>query len=182
MQLTETSLSGVWLIDAPLHGDGRGLFRELWRGDRYRFSGDELHFVQDNFSRSLCGTLRGLHYQLGAPQAKLVVPLTGTIYDVVVDLRRRSPTFGRWEGFELSAESGRQIFVPRGFAHGFYVLSESADVFYKCTDFYNRDQERTLLWNDPDLGIAWPLNVPPILSEKDRAGVPFAQAEVYEHD
>ncbi len=144
--------------------------------------GIDAHFVQDNHSRSQRNVLRGLHYQIGQPQGKLVRVVSGTVFDVAVDLRRGSPSFGKWVGAELSAENKRLIWLPPGMAHGFVALSDSADFLYKATDYYAPQFERTILWNDPDLGIAWPLAGEPILSAKDAAGLPFREAEVFEED
>jgi len=144
-------------------------------------AGIDARFVQDNQSSSGRGVLRGLHYQIRRPQGKLVRVIAGRVFDVAVDLRRGSPTCGRWTGTELSAENRRQLWVPPGFAHGFYVLSDAAEFVYKCTDYYAREHERVIRWDDPDLAIAWPLaaGVPTVLSDKDRAGVPFADAELF---
>lgn len=180
MQVETTAISGLLLIQPKVFRDSRGFFTETFQSQRYHDAGIAANFVQDNFSRSAKGTLRGLHYQIQHPQAKLVQVLRGKIFDVVVDLRRSSPTFGRWLGFELSDETCRQVFVPPGCAHGFYVLSESVDFTYKCSDVYFPEHERALLWNDPTIGIKWPLTDEPILSAKDRAGVPLHQAEVYD--
>jgi dTDP-4-dehydrorhamnose 3,5-epimerase len=181
MKVTPTSLAGVLLIEPDLHHDPRGRFQELWQSDRYREHGLDVQFVQDNLSHSRQATLRGLHYQIRCPQGKLIQVLSGRIFDVAVDLRRDSETFGRSFGVELEAERPRQIYVPPGCAHGFLVLSESADVLYKCTDRYHAEHERTLLWNDPDLGIDWPLRFEPLLSDKDRLGKPLAESETYPH-
>jgi dTDP-4-dehydrorhamnose 3,5-epimerase len=171
----DTALPGVCLIEPVVHGDERGFFLESYRRDVFRSLGIDCEFVQDNHSRSLRGVLRGLHYQLGRPQDKLVRVLQGEIFDVAVDVRRGSPTFGRWAGERLSASRPRMIFVPRGFAHGFYVLSEAAEILYKCSDVYVPAEERGILWNDPALGIDWPLVAPdPILSARDRAWRPLA--------
>lgn len=180
MQVETTAISGLLLIQPKVFRDPRGFFTETFQRQRYRDAGIAADFVQDNFSRSAKGTLRGLHYQIQYPQGKLVQVLRGKIFDVVVDLRRSSPTFGRWLGFELSDETFQQVFVPPGCAHGFCVLSETADFTYKCTDLYFPEHERTLLWNDPVLGIEWPLTDDPILSNKDRAGIPLDRAEVYD--
>jgi dTDP-4-dehydrorhamnose 3,5-epimerase len=142
-------------------------------------TGIHTDFVQDNHSRSRKGVLRGLHYQIRQPQGKLVRVVLGEVFDVAVDARRRSPTFGRWTGIRLSAENKRMLWVPAGFAHGFLVLSESADVLYKATDYYAPEHERCVLWNDPAIGIQWPLEGEPLLAEKDRSGVPLSQAEVF---
>jgi dTDP-4-dehydrorhamnose 3,5-epimerase len=165
--VNELSIPGVLLIQPACFEDQRGFFLETWRRDVYREAGIDRDFVQDNRSHSKKGVLRGLHYQLRHPQAKLVYAVTGTIFDVAVDIRRGSPTFGRWTGAELSAENHRQIYVPEGFAHGFVVLSDCADVIYKCTDFYAPGDEYGLLWSDPAIGIDWPA-ASPILSDKDR--------------
>lgn len=182
MKVTETGLSGLKLIEPRVFGDARGFFMETWNERSFREAGIDARFVQDNHSRSSAGTLRGLHYQLKHPQGKLVRVVQGAVYDVAVDLRRSSATFGRWYGVELSEENQRMLWVPPGFAHGFYVLSERADFVYKCSDIYAPEYERSLLWNDPALGIDWPLvgNAAPLLSSKDQAGIPLADADVYE--
>ena len=179
MHVKTTTISGVLLIQPKVFRDSRGFFTETFHRQRYRDAGIATDFVQDNFSRSAKGTLRGLHYQIQHPQGKLMQVLQGKIFDVVVDLRRPSPTFGRWLGFELSDETCQQVYVPPGCAHGFCVLSETADFTYKCTDSYFPEHERTLLWNDPVLDIEWPITDEPILSNKDRAGIPLDRAEVY---
>lgn len=179
MQVETTEIPGLLVITPKVFRDPRGMFVETFQRQRYRDAGISAEFVQDNFSRSAKGILRGLHYQIQHPQGKLVQVLSGRVFDVVVDLREPSPTFGRWKAFELSDSNFRQIFVPPGCAHGFYVLSEFADFSYKCTDLYFPEHERSLLWNDPQIGIEWPLTDEPILSNKDRAGVPFARAEFY---
>ena len=180
MDVQTTAIPGVLLIQPKVFRDSRGFFTETFQQQRFREAGVAAEFVQENFSRSSKGTLRGLHYQIQHPQGKLVQVLRGKIFDVVVDLRKPSPTFGRWLGFELGEETCRQVYVPPGCAHGFCVLSDSVDFTYKCTDYYFPEHERTLLWNDPVLGIEWPLTGEPILSAKDRAGVPLAQTEVYD--
>lgn len=180
MHVETTAISGLLFIQPKVFRDPRGFFTETYHRQRYRDAGIAVEFVQDNFSRSVKGTLRGLHYQIQHPQGKLVQVLSGKIFDVVVDLRKASPTFGRWLGFELSEESCRQVYVPPGCAHGFCVLSEVADFTYKCTDSYFPEHERTLLWNDPAIGIEWPLTDEPTLSAKDRAGIPLDHAEVYD--
>jgi dTDP-4-dehydrorhamnose 3,5-epimerase len=166
MQINETNLPGVVIIEPQVFEDKRGLFMETYHQRRYREGGIAGVFVQDNLSHSVRGILRGLHYQLNHPQAKLVQVVSGAIFDVAVDIRRGSPTFGQWSGVHLSADNHRQLFVPEGFAHGFCVLSATADVLYKCTNFYAPDDEGGILWSDPDINIAWPLQTP-ILSEKD---------------
>ena len=180
MHVETTAISGLLLIQPKVFRDPRGFFTETYQRQRYREAGITAEFVQDNFSRSAKGTLRGLHYQIQHPQGKLVQVLNGKIFDVVVDLRKPSPTFGRWLGFELNGETCQQVFVPAGCAHGFCVLSESADFTYKCTDLYFPEHERALLWNDPAIGIEWPLTDEPILSSKDRGGIPLDRAEVYD--
>ncbi len=167
MKIIETELPGVYVIEPRLFEDSRGHFLETYQDLRYREHGIEERFVQDNLSWSSHGVLRGLHYQLGRPQAKLVTVVRGTIFDVAVDIRRGSPTFGRWIGVELDGESHRQIFVPKGFAHGFCVLSETAAVTYKCSDYYAPADERGLRWDDPGVAVAWPVQEP-LLSEKDQ--------------
>jgi dTDP-4-dehydrorhamnose 3,5-epimerase len=161
-----TSLPGVLLIETDVFHDNRGFFMETFHKRKYAEIGIKATFVQDNLSRSKKGVLRGLHYQLRYPQAKLVYVISGEIFDVVVDIRKGSPTFGRWEGVILSSENRRQIYIPEGFAHGFCVLSESADVVYKCTDFYMPGDDRGILWSDPQIAIEWPVK-DPILSDKD---------------
>lgn len=168
MKVTETALPGVLLIEPRVFRDERGSFLETWHAERYRKEGIAVAFVQDNFSHSLCGVLRGLHYQLGQPQAKLVQVLRGEVYDVAVDIRRGSPHFGRWVGVRLSDENRHQLFVPAGFAHGFYVLSDTADFHYKCSDFYAQAEERGVRWDDPELAIDWPAG-PRIVHARDAA-------------
>lgn len=181
MKFTPTAIPEVILVEPQVFGDQRGFFMETWQARAFAAAGIDLPFVQDNLSRSRRGTLRGLHYQIRQPQGKLVRVLAGAVFDVAVDLRRSSPTFGRWTGTTLTAENHAMLWIPPGFAHGFYVLSESADFFYKCTDYYAPGHERCLRWDDPDLGIAWPLPAgePPLLSGKDLAGQAFKDAEVY---
>ncbi|MGD8386356.1 MAG: dTDP-4-dehydrorhamnose 3,5-epimerase [Desulfobacteraceae bacterium] len=167
MQIMPTPLEGVRIIEPDVHKDSRGFFMEIYHRDRYRASGIDCVFVQDNLSYSIRGTLRGLHYQHPNAQAKLVQVLMGEVFDVAVDVRRGSETFGRWTGVRLSEQNRRQLFLPEGFAHGFCVLSESALFKYTCTDVYTPECEQAVLWCDPDIGIAWPLENP-LLSEKDR--------------
>lgn len=181
MQVTPTEIPDVLLIEPDIYGDDRGRFQEIWNQARYSELGIDVNFVQDNVSRSVQGTLRGLHYQLEQPQGKLVQVLSGKIWDVGVDLRCSSPTFGQSVGVILDGETANQLWIPVGFAHGFQVLSESADVLYKCTDFYLPSAERTLLWSDPQLKIDWPLETEPILSEKDQKGLPLSGVEVFEN-
>lgn len=166
VRFTETSLPGVLIIEPQVFHDDRGFFLETYHHGKYAEGAIDRAFVQDNHSHSQCGTLRGLHYQLGHAQGKLVYVVTGEIFDVAVDIRKGSPSFGQWVGVTLSAENKHQLYVPEGFAHGFCVLSETADVFYKCTDVYSPEDEGGILWADPDIGIDWPVETP-ILSEKD---------------
>ncbi|MBA3317985.1 MAG: dTDP-4-dehydrorhamnose 3,5-epimerase [Gemmatimonadales bacterium] len=180
MNVIQTAIPDVLMIDPVVKADERGFFVEVWQEERYRSAGIELRFVQDNHSRSGRGTLRGLHYQIQHAQGKLVRVAAGEVFDVAVDLRRSSPTFGRWVSAVLSGENHRQLWVPPGLAHGFYVMSESADLLYKCTDPYAPQWDRTLKWDDPDVGVEWPLaGGAPLLSPKDQAGVPLRDAEVY---
>lgn len=179
MHVEETSLPGVRMLTPELFGDERGFFMETYNERVLQQLGICAHFVQDNHSCSVRNVLRGMHYQLIQPQGKLVRALSGAIWDVALDLRAASPHFGKWTAVELSAENKRMIWIPPGFAHGFLVLSASAEVAYKASDYYAPQGERTLLWRDPQIGIDWPLAEPPILSAKDAAGVPFAQAEVF---
>ena len=179
MKTIETRLPGVVIFEPSRFGDQRGFFMETFQRDRYAESGLELEFVQDNFSRSRQGVLRGLHYQMENPQGKLVTVMRGEIYDVALDMREYSDTFGNWVGVRLSGENGRQLYIPPGFAHGFCVLSEEADFHYKCTDFYDPASERSVVWNSPELQIDWPIETP-IVSAKDQAGEVFAHADRYE--
>lgn len=167
MKVLTTSLKGVLIVEPKVFGDRRGFFTETYHLKRYRSCGIECSFVQDNLSFSVKDTLRGLHFQIRHAQAKLVQVLCGEVFDVVVDLRRGSSTFGRWEGVHLSEENKRQLFVPEGFAHGFCVLSRTALFSYKCSDFYAPEDEGGLLWSDPAIGIVWPVSAP-IISEKDQ--------------
>ncbi|TQE99076.1 MAG: dTDP-4-dehydrorhamnose 3,5-epimerase [Spiribacter salinus] len=181
MKITPTQIPDVLLITPKVHGDHRGFFMETWNARAFAELGLDLQFVQDNHSRSQLGTLRGLHYQIRQPQGKLVRVTVGEVFDVVVDMRRSSATFGHWVGERLSAENKRMLWVPPGFAHGFLVLSEAAEFQYKCTDYYAPEHERTLRWDDGDLGIEWPLNEGerPLLSKKDASGVSLGEAEAY---
>lgn len=156
MKITATRIPEVLFIEPDVFGDSRGFFMESWRKDQYAASGLDVEFVQDNHSRSGRGVLRGLHYQLERSQGKLVRVVTGSVFDVAVDIRKGSPTFGQWVGMELSEENHCQLYVPPGFAHGFCVLSETADFLYKCTDFYAPGDEHGIVWNDPDIGVDWP--------------------------
>lgn len=181
MKFFPTEIPDVLIVKPDVFGDHRGFFMETWHARKFAEAGISANFVQDNHSRSSQGTLRGLHYQVNHPQGKLVRVLSGKVYDVAVDLRRSSPTFGQWIGRILSDENNEMLWVPQGFAHGFYVLSESADFFYKCTDFYVPECERTLRWDDPDLNIKWPLidGKQPVLSSKDTNGSSFKSAEYF---
>jgi dTDP-4-dehydrorhamnose 3,5-epimerase len=180
MKVIDTAIADVKIIEPKVFGDERGFFLETWNDAVFSKAGLNIKFVQDNHSRSSKGILRGLHYQLQQTQGKLVRALHGTVYDVAVDLRKSSATFGQHVGVILSEENKRLFWVPPGFAHGFVVLSESADFLYKCTDLYAPQYERSLLWNDPALGIDWQLSgAEPILSAKDKAGVPLAACEVF---
>jgi dTDP-4-dehydrorhamnose 3,5-epimerase len=172
----------VIILEPQVFHDARGFFMETYHARQLAELGITAQFVQDNHSRSQRGTLRGLHYQIRQAQGKLLRVVSGEIFDVAVDLRRRSPTFGQWTGAILSADNKRQLWVPPGFAHGFYALSETVDLIYKVTDYYAPEWERTVLWNDPQISIAWPLidGQPPVLSAKDMQGRPFAQADVFE--
>ncbi len=166
MKVTPTKLPEVLLLEPKIFPDDRGHFLETYQADRYRECGVPARFVQDNLSYSIKGVLRGLHYQLGQPQGKLVWAVQGRIFDVVVDIRKSSPSFGHWISLELDGDSYRQLYVPEGFAHGFCVLSAEAVVIYKCTDYYAPKEERGIIWNDPGLGIDWPVK-DPLLSPKD---------------
>ena len=181
MNALPTPIEGLLVLEPKVFGDERGFFMESYNQRMFReLTGTSPDFVQDNHSRSARGVLRGLHYQLQQPQGKLVRVTSGVVFDVAVDLRRASPTFGRWHGVELSGENKRQFWVPAGFAHGFVVLSESADFLYKTTDFYAPQHERCIAWNDPTLAIDWHLGgIEPKLSAKDLAGLRFEQAEVF---
>lgn len=167
MNVTESRLKGVYLIKPRVFEDPRGFFLETYHQDRYSQHGIEVDFVQDNYARSSRGILRGMHYQIKQGQDKLVSVPQGEVFDVVVDLRKDSPTFGQWEGFELSSKNKHQLFVPIGFAHGYCVTSDTADFMYKCSNFYQQEDEGGLIWNDPKVGIQWPIE-DPILSEKDQ--------------
>ncbi len=181
MNIIPTKISEVLIIEPSVFGDERGFFMETWNQQTFAEHGLTMNFVQDNHSRSTQGILRGLHYQIKNPQGKLVRVTSGTVYDVAVDMRKSSPTFGQWVGVELSATNHRMFWVPEGFAHGFYVMSESADFQYKCTDYYAPEHERSLSWNAPELAIDWPLvnGEAPRLSAKDAAAVTLADAEVF---
>lgn len=183
MNIIKTKIADVFIIEPQVFGDSRGFFMESWNQQKFdQAAGVEVRFVQDNHSRSAHGVLRGLHYQLQQTQGKLVRVTHGRVFDVAVDMRRSSPTFGQHVAVELSGENNRQFWLPAGFAHGFLVLSESADFLYKTTDYYHPQSERSLLWNDPALEIAWPLDelrVAPLLTQKDQQGVLLAQADTF---
>ena len=181
MRVTPTRIPDVLVIEPTVHRDERGFFLESWHEERLAAKGVAARFVQDNHSRSVRGTLRGLHYQTGTPQGKLVRVVSGEVYDVAVDLRRSSPTFGKWVTEGLTAENQKQLWIPPGFAHGFYVVSEHADLLYKCTTYYDPAQDRALRWNDPDLAIKWPLRdgCRPILSAKDASAPLLRDAPTY---
>ena len=179
MNVTETALPGVLLIEPRVFGDARGFFLETYSTQRYAEAGITGPFIQDNWSHSCRGTLRGLHFQVQHPQGKLVHVMQGEIFDVAVDVRQDSPTFGKWVGAILSAENKRQLWMPPGFAHGFTVLSATADFVYKCTDTYAPEHERTLQWNDETIGVEWPIDAEPILSDKDRHGTAFDKLETF---
>jgi dTDP-4-dehydrorhamnose 3,5-epimerase len=180
MKLTPTRIPDVLLVDPDVHVDTRGFFVETWHRARFAESGIDCELVQDNHSRSLQGALRGLHYQIRHPQGKLVRVTAGEIFDVAVDLRKSSPTFGRWVGTYLSADNKRLLWLPPGFAHGFYVSRGPAEVQYKCSDYYFPEHERCIRWDDRELAIEWPLQGEPILSDRDRLrGRPFAGAECF---
>ena len=181
MKSTSLKIPDVLLIEPKVFGDSRGFFFESFNQANFeKFVGKKVNFVQDNHSRSVKGVLRGLHYQIKQPQGKLVRVVAGEVFDVAVDLRRSSPTFGRWEGDILSAENKKQLWVPEGFAHGFVVLSDYAEFLYKTTDYYAPEHERCIAWDDPILNIDWPILEKPSLSQKDAKGVSFNDAEVFE--
>ncbi len=168
IRFTEASLPGVVLVEPEVYGDSRGFFLETFHAEKYMEGGITLPFVQDNHSRSARGILRGLHYQIVKPQGKLIFVVSGEIFDVAVDIRKGSPSFMGWFGTTLSAENKMQMYVPPGFAHGFCVMSETADVIYKCTDLYHPELDRSIAWDDPDIGIKWPVSTPQ-MSQKDAA-------------
>ncbi|MCP5234095.1 MAG: dTDP-4-dehydrorhamnose 3,5-epimerase [Zoogloeaceae bacterium] len=180
MQVTATDLPEVMIIEPKVFGDARGFFLESFNAKAFaEATGVDLPFVQDNHSRSAQGVLRGLHYQIKQAQGKLVRVVRGSVFDVAVDVRRSSPNFGHWVGVELTEDNNRQLWVPPGFAHGFLVLSASADFLYKTTDYYAPEHERSVLWNDPAIGIDWPLLGEPLLSGKDKVGALLKDAEVF---
>ncbi|MFH0255784.1 dTDP-4-dehydrorhamnose 3,5-epimerase [Vibrio rumoiensis] len=182
MKVIDTNIADVKIIEPQVFGDERGFFMETWQQKKFEELVAQRTFVQDNHSKSSKGILRGLHYQTENTQGKLVRVISGEVYDVAVDLRKSSKTFGQWVGVVLSAVNNRQLWVPEGFAHGFYVMSEEAEFVYKCTDYYNSSAEHSLIWNDPAIGIKWPVTSgkEPLLSEKDRNGQLFSEAEVFE--
>jgi len=181
LRLERTSIADVLILEPEVFGDARGFFFESYNRRSFAAAtGLDVEFVQDNHSRSARNVLRGLHYQVRQAQGKLVRVAAGEIWDVAVDLRRGSPSFGRWAGTRLDAASHRMLWIPPGFAHGFVALSEQAEVLYKATDFYAPEHERTLLWNDPAIGIPWPLEGAPVMTDKDRRGVPLAGADLFD--
>lgn len=180
MQFLHSDIPDVVVIDPVVHEDARGFFTETWHAEKFADAGIDAAFVQDNHTRSERGTLRGLHYQVEQAQGKLVRVSQGEAFDVAVDLRKSSPTFGQWTGTTLSGENRRSIWIPPGFAHGFYVTGDCAEFIYRCTDYYSPENERTIRWDDPDIGIVWPLgNATPVVSDKDAAGVALKDADVY---
>jgi dTDP-4-dehydrorhamnose 3,5-epimerase len=181
MKYTKLDIPDVVLIEPKAFGDQRGFFMETFRDDEFKKMVSDVSFVQDNHSKSTQGILRGLHYQIKHPQGKLVRVIAGKVFDVAVDLRKSSLTFGKWVGSMVTAENKRMLWVPPGFAHGFYVVSSEAEFVYKCTDYYAPEYERSIKWNDPAIGIKWPLiSAAPLLSEKDEQGVSIEKAEVFE--
>ncbi|WP_136680209.1 dTDP-4-dehydrorhamnose 3,5-epimerase [Neptunomonas sp. XY-337] len=181
MKVIETTLPDVLILEPTVFGDERGFFMESFNQQRFKeLTGLERDFVQDNHSKSAHGVLRGLHYQIKQPQGKLVRVTAGEVLDVAVDIRRSSETFGQWVGVRLSADNKRQLWVPEGFAHGFVVLSESAEFLYKTTDYYAPEHERSIRWDDPELGIDWQLESAPLVSAKDADGIPLAEAELFD--
>jgi len=180
MNVIQTNISDVLIVEPKVFADARGFFYESFNKKLMQAAGITGDFVQDNHSRSIKNVLRGLHYQIKQPQGKLIRATMGEIFDVAVDIRRRSPTFGKWVGFNLSEQNRRMAWIPPGFAHGFLVLSEHAEVLYKTTDYWAPQFERTIIWNDDSLGITWPIQGDPQLSAKDIAGVTINEAEVFE--
>jgi dTDP-4-dehydrorhamnose 3,5-epimerase len=181
MKFIPTDIPDVMVVEPKVFGDERGFFMETWRRSEFAEAGIEAEFVQDNHSRSVKGVLRGLHYQIKQAQGKLVRSIRGDIFDVVVDLRKSSPYFGRWVGVELTEDNKKQLWVPPGFAHGYLVTSDSADVLYRVTEYWAPEYERTLAWDDPEVGVQWPLDpgAAPVLSDKDKIGKSLKEAEVY---
>ena len=180
LQVIQTSLAGVLILEPKVFGDARGFFFESFNARRFaELTGINAPFVQDNHSRSAKGVLRGLHYQIKQPQGKLIRVVVGEVFDVAVDIRRSSPTFGKWIGNKLSCENKLMMWIPPGFAHGFLTLSEAAEILYKTTDYYAPEYERCIIWNDSAIGIDWPLAGEPLLSPKDKAGNALSRAEVF---
>jgi dTDP-4-dehydrorhamnose 3,5-epimerase len=180
MKVISTDIDGLLVVEPNVFGDDRGFFFESFNARRFaELTGVDAEFVQDNHSRSAKNVLRGLHYQIEQAQGKLVRVTAGSVFDVAVDLRKSSPTFGKWFGIELSAENKRQLWIPPGFAHGFLVTSDAAEFLYKTTDYYAPQHERAILWNDPAIGIEWPLQGEPLLSGKDQKGALLAEADVF---
>jgi len=181
MKIIDTAIKDVKILEPDVFGDERGFFMETFRASWFQTEIADVRFVQDNHSKSSKGILRGMHYQTKHSQGKLVRVIHGEVFDVAVDLRKSSPTFGQWEGTILSAENKRQLWIPKGFAHGFYVTSESAEFAYKCTDYYALEYEKSLAWNDPELAIQWPIpeEETPLLSDKDRIAPSFKESEYY---
>ncbi len=181
MKYIQFEIPDLILIEPQVFGDNRGFFIETFREDKFKKNISNFSFVQDNHSKSVKGTLRGLHYQIKHPQGKLVRVISGKVFDVAVDIRKSSPFFGKWAGAILSADNKKMLWVPPGFAHGFYVLSNEAEFIYKCTDYYKPEYEQCIKWNDPDLNINWPVlsNPSPILSQKDKAGLYLKNAKVF---
>jgi len=181
MKITATVIPEVLLVEPTVFGDDRGFFYESYNAKKWQeLTGLQTTFVQDNHSRSAKNVLRGIHYQIKQSQGKLVRVVVGEVFDVAVDLRRSSPTFGQWVGERLSAENKKSLWVPEGFGHGFLVLSDVAEFLYRTTDFYAPEYERCIAWNDPEIGVDWPLDGEPLLSEKDAKGIVFSEAEYYE--
>jgi dTDP-4-dehydrorhamnose 3,5-epimerase len=180
VKVIDTALAGVKLIEPRVFGDDRGFFMESWNAQSFAAAGLDLTFVQDNHSRSARGVLRGLHYQIGPTQGKLVRVVSGAVFDVAVDLRRSSPTFGQWVGYELSAANHHMLWVPPGFAHGFLTLQDGTDFLYKCTEFYTPAAEHCLAWDDPAVAVQWPLDgMTPLVSDKDRVGKSLADTATF---
>ncbi len=179
MKVIPTPLAGALIVEPKVFGDERGFFLESWNASAFTAAGIEAQFVQHNHSRSMKGVLRGLHFQFPGAQGKLVRVVAGAVFDVIVDLRRFSPTFGRWFGLELSAENKRMLWLPEGLAHGFLTLEDGTDFLYKCTAPYAPAHEHTLAWNDPSVGIVWPHDGRPVLSDKDAAGLPLSAVPVF---
>ncbi len=181
MNIIDTDIPDVKILKPEVFGDDRGFFIETWRAETFKKQVADIDFVQDNHSKSGQGVLRGLHYQIRHPQGKLVRVVVGEAFDVAVDIRKQSTTYGHWVGTRLNADNKEMLWVPPGFAHGFYVLSAAVELIYKCTDYYFPEYDRSIKWDDPDIGIDWPLldGKPPVLSEKDQQGRTFKTAEVY---